>query len=201
MKSFDEFGVENGKSFVLKNIRSFSFPLRYNLPMGHFEKVVFALRINEFLLPANETCEKHVSLAGGENSLIRSAKTTFSKWLIGKLYRKGKEKERKGKGKKKERKRTGRGKERKGKERKGKEEGGKRKGRGKERKKKVEGKEGKEGKAGKERRKQGKGTQEERTRKNQETKGKLEVSPLGRNNLQKTLENLKFQLLTDVLMS
>ena len=77
MKSFDEFGVENGKSFVLKNIRSFSFPLRYNLPMGHFEKVVFALRINEFLLPANETCEKHVSLAGSENSLVLSAKATM----------------------------------------------------------------------------------------------------------------------------
>ena len=87
--------------------------------------MVFALRIiNKFSLPANETCEK-------------------AKWLIGKLYRRGKEKERKGKGKKKERKRTGRGKERKEKERKGKEEGGKRKGRGKERKKKGEGKEGK----------------------------------------------------------
>ena len=67
-------------------------------------------------------------MAGSENSLILSAKTIFSKWLIGKLYRRGREKERKGKGKKKERKRTGRGKERNGKE-----EGGKRKGRGKER--------------------------------------------------------------------
>ena len=50
--------------------------------MSHFDKVVFALRINEFSLPANETCEKLVSLAGSENSWIPSAKTTFSKWLI-----------------------------------------------------------------------------------------------------------------------
>ena len=49
--------------------------------------------------------------------------------LIGKLYRRGEEKERKGKGKEKETKRTGGGMERKGKE-----EGGKRKGRGAERK-------------------------------------------------------------------
>ena len=93
--------------------------------MNHFDKVVFALRINEFSLPANETCEKLVSLAGNKNSLILSAKTTLSKWLI--------EAERKGK--------EGKGKERKGKERK--KEGkrkGKRKGRGKERKKKGEGK-------------------------------------------------------------
>ena len=67
--------------------------------------------------------------------------------------------------------------------------GKKRKGRGKERKRK-----GKE--EGEKRRNQGKGIEEERKRKNQETKGKPEVPPLGRNNLQKTLENLKFQLLT-----
>ena len=57
--------------------RSFSFPLRYNLPMSHFEKVVFPLRINEFSLPANETCFSHVSSAGSENSLILSAKATM----------------------------------------------------------------------------------------------------------------------------
>ena len=68
---------------------------------------------------------------------------------------------------------------RRGKERKGKARQGKAR-KGKERKK-----EGKEGKR--------KGKEEERRR-----KGKLEVPPLGRNNLQKTLENLKFQLLTDV---
>ena len=45
-------------------------------------------------------------------------------------------------------------------------------------------------------RKQGKGIEEEGQRKNQETTGNLEVPPLGRSNLQKTLENLKFQLLT-----
>ena len=94
--------------------------------MNHFDKVVFALRINEFSLPANETCEKLVSLAGNKNSLILSAKTTLSKWLI----RSGKERK---------------GREGKGKERQGKEEGGKKgreKGRerGKERKKKGEGK-------------------------------------------------------------
>ena len=122
--------------------------------MSHFDKVVFALRSNEFSLPANETCEKLVSLAGNKNSLILSAKTTLSKWLI--------EAERKGR-------------EGKGKERQGKEEGGKKEGK-------------KEGKR--------KGKEEERRR-----KGKLAVPPLGGNNLQKTLENLKLQLLTDVLMS
>ena len=71
--------------------------------MSHFDKVVFALRINEFSLPANETCEKLVSLAGNENSLILSAKTTLSKWPI--------EAERKGE--------EGKGMERKGKARKG----------------------------------------------------------------------------------
>ena len=57
--------------------------------------------------------------------------------LIGKLNRRGEEKERKGKGKEKETKRTGGGMERKGKE-----EGGKRKGRGEERKGKERKKEG-----------------------------------------------------------
>ena len=44
--------------------------------MIHFAKVVVVLRTNEFLLPANETCEKPVLLAGSENSLILSAKAT-----------------------------------------------------------------------------------------------------------------------------
>ena len=43
----------------------------------------FASRINEFKLPANETCEKLVSLAGNENSLILSAKTTFCRLETG----------------------------------------------------------------------------------------------------------------------
>ena len=146
--------------------------------------MAFALRINEFSFPANETCFSHVSLARSENSLILSAKTIFSKWLIGKLYRGGKEKDPKGKGKKKERKRIGRRKERKGKQ-----EGWKRKGRGKQRKKNGEGREekrkgkGKERKRkgkeeGEKRRKQGKGIEEERKRKIR--KGKV---------------NLKFHLL------
>ena len=58
----------------------------------------------------------------------------------------------------------------------------KRKGRGKE-----------EGKGG------GKEEQEERKKKGR--KEKLEVPRLGRSNLQKSLENFKYQLLTDVLMS
>ena len=35
-------------SFPFLSVPFLSFPLRYNLPMSHIEKEVFALRINEF---------------------------------------------------------------------------------------------------------------------------------------------------------
>ena len=59
-----------------------SFPLPFlllpiELTYEPFWEVVFALRNNTFSLPANEACEKHVSLAGSENSLILSAKATM----------------------------------------------------------------------------------------------------------------------------
>lgn len=41
---------------------------------------------------------------------------------------------------------------------------------------------------------------EEEERKKKGRKAKFEVPPLGRHNLQKGLENLKFQLVTDVQM-
>ena len=72
-------------SFPFLSLPFLSFPV-LSSSMSHFEKVVFALGIHEFSLPANETSFSHVSLAGSENSWILSAKTTFSKWLIGKLY-------------------------------------------------------------------------------------------------------------------
>ena len=118
-----------------------SFPV-LSSPMSNFDKVVFAL----------------VSLAGSESSLILSAKTTLSKWLIGKLYRGGKEKEPKGKGKKKKGK--GLEEERKGKERKGRrmEKEGKRKGKEEERKGREEERKGR----GKERKKERKGESKEK---------------------------------------
>ena len=72
----------------------------------------------------------------------------------------------------------------------GKEEERKRKGRGKEEERKRKWKRKGRGKGG------GKEEQEERKQKGR--KEKLEVPRLARRNLQKSLENLKFQLLTDV---
>ena len=72
----------------------------------------------------------------------------------------------------------------------------KRKGKGKEEERKRKGR-GKE----EERKRKGGGKEEQEERKKEGRKEKLEVPRLGRNSLQKILENLKFQLLTDVLMS
>ena len=54
--------------------------------MSHLEKVVFALRTNEFSFPVNETSFSHVSLAGNEISLILSAEATMQDvQLFGKM--------------------------------------------------------------------------------------------------------------------